>query len=106
LNQHRQLGRDFDLVFVRHQNFWDSPVGWPRIFLEGLERLHESGLFVITSYFDKEHELAVGAITRAGAQLVTSVRNPNSRPLRTKGKSVDRHLAVFRRPPSGSRPVR
>jgi hypothetical protein len=28
---------------------------------------------------------------------VTTIRNPDSRQLSTPGKSVDRHLAVFRR---------
>jgi hypothetical protein len=85
------------MVFLRHQNFWDNPTVWRRIFDSGLERLHDSGLLVITSYFDKEHELAVKAITNTGARLIDSVRNRASRRLNSTGKSVDRHIAVFRR---------
>jgi len=85
------------MVFLRHQNYWHDRRAWRRIFQNGMERLTESGLLVITSYFDLEHELAVKAITAAGGELVTSVRNKESRALPTDGKSVDRHLAVFRK---------
>lgn len=96
LNQHKLLGSGFDLVFVRHQNFWNDRRAWDRIFCAGLERLKEDGLFVITSYFDVEHQMALQAIAKAGGKLVTNVRNSWSRELSTSGKSVDRHLAVFR----------
>ena len=95
----KQLGGGFDMVLLRHQNFWNDRRAWRRIFSEGMERLSDSGLLVITSYFDVEHELAVKAIREAGGELVTSLRNKDSRDLPTKGKSVDRHVAVFRRSP-------
>ena len=94
-----ELGDGFDMVFLRHQNFWNDHRAWRRIFSQGMERLSNSGLLVITSYFDREHELAVKAISQACGELVTSVRNTGSRALPTTGKSVDRHLAVFRKPP-------
>ena len=100
LTEHGDIGADFDLTFLRHQNFWHDPAAWRRIFAHGLERLHEDGLLVITSYFDREHALAVKALEEAGAELVTSVRNDASIALPTPGKSVDRHLAVFRRRPA------
>ncbi|HEX2746471.1 MAG TPA: class I SAM-dependent methyltransferase, partial [Verrucomicrobiales bacterium] len=97
LQQHQELGGGFDMVFLRHQNYWNDPVIWRGIFSRGLERLHDDGVLVITSYFDREHALALKAITKIGGHLVTSIRNPDSRQLSTPGKSVDRHLAVFRR---------
>ena len=97
LEQHNALGEDFSIVFLRHQNVWNDPAVWTRIFAEGLRRLADEGLLVITSYFDREHRLAIKAIEGAGGELVTSVRNSHARALRTPGKSVDRHLAVFRR---------
>ena len=100
LSDQGNVGSDFDLTFLRHQNFWNDPAAWHRIFAHGLERLHDDGLLVITSYFDREHELAVRALEATGAQLVTSVRNDDSIALATPGKSVDRHLAVFRRRPA------
>ena len=106
----KELGRGFDMVFLRHQNYWNDRRAWRRIFQNGLERLHDSGLLVISSYFDVEHELAVKAITAAGGELVTSVQNKDSRALPTPGKSVDRHLAVFRKQqnhrPYGPTPTR
>lgn len=95
----KELGRNFDMVFLRHQNFWNDRRAWRRIFSQGMERLSDSGLLVITSYFDGEHELAVKAIRQAGGDLLTSIRNRDSRALPTAGKSVDRHLAVFRKAP-------
>ncbi|MEZ5299090.1 MAG: class I SAM-dependent methyltransferase [Verrucomicrobiales bacterium] len=96
LSGHAELSTP-DVVFLRHQNFWHDPAIWHKIFDQGLARLDESGLLVITSYFDKEHELALGALQKLGAELVRTERTPGSRSLRVEGKSVDRHVAVFRR---------
>lgn len=84
------------LAFFRHQNFWNGPQLWTSLFDHALHQLHSEGLLIITSYFDKEHLLALTALESLGAHLVTTVRNPQSRPVvQTAGKSVDRHLAVF-----------
>ncbi len=84
------------LVFFRHQNFWNGPQLWTSLFDHALHQLHSDGLLIITSYFDKEHLLALSALESLGAHLLTTVRNPRSRPVvQTEGKSVDRHLAVF-----------
>jgi cyclopropane fatty-acyl-phospholipid synthase-like methyltransferase len=100
LGEHRELS-DFDLVFLRHQNYWHGSEVWKEIFDTGLAKLNEDGLLVITSYFDKEHQLAIDALTGLGAQLVHSTRNEASRVLADapgSSKSVDRHLAIFSKP--------
>ncbi len=87
-----------DIAFLRHQNYWNDKAVWTQIFDQALERLDEDGLLVITSYFDKEHELATAALENLGALQVGSIINPNSRALSdAPGKSVDKHLAVFRK---------
>ena len=100
LDQALSSSENFDLAFLRHQNFWNDPAAWLKIFEHGLSRLNDDGLLVITSYFDREHALAVKALERAGAELIVSARNEDSIDLSTHGKSVDRHLAVFRRRPA------
>ncbi len=97
LDRHRELGGDFDITFLRHQNFWNDQTVWQRIFEQGLGKLKDDGLLVITSYFDREHALALQALERAGAQLIITERNEASRLLDTPGKSVDRHVAIFRK---------
>ncbi|MEM7697974.1 MAG: class I SAM-dependent methyltransferase [Verrucomicrobiota bacterium] len=97
LDQHRELGDDFDLVFLRHQNFWNGERTWEEIFDHALTRLGDDGRLVITSYFDREHQLALEAIERLGGELISTEANPESRSLPTSGKSVDRHLAIFRK---------
>ncbi len=93
----------FDLTFMRHQNFWNNPKLWARMFEGGLRQLGEDGLFVITSYFDVEHELACRKLAALGAVKVADHRNLDSRALAdAPGKSVDRHIAVFRKPLSGT----
>ena len=93
----------FDLTFMRHQNFWNNPRLWARMFEGGLRQLDEDGLFVITSYFDIEHELACRKLAALGAVKVADHRNLDSRALAdAPGKSVDRHIAVFRKPLSGT----
>ena len=97
LGRHRELGQDFDVTFLRHQNYWNDKPVWHKIFEQGLEKLKDDGLLVITSYFDREHALALKALERAGAELVITEQNEASRQLTTPGKSVDRHVAVFRK---------
>jgi SAM-dependent methyltransferase len=97
LSHHKALGEDFNMVLLRHQNYWHGPELWKKIFEQGLAKVDENGLIVITSYFDKEHQLALEALQKLGAEVVLSRRNEKSRKLITAGKSVDKHLAVLRR---------
>jgi chemotaxis methyl-accepting protein methylase len=97
LHQHKELGDDFDLVFLRHQNFWHGQETWKKIFDQGRARLNKNGLLVITSYFDHEHKLALAALQAMGMEVVESRRNKASRALKdAPGKSVDRWVAVLR----------
>jgi SAM-dependent methyltransferase len=90
----------FDFIFIRHQNYWDDPPTWDRLLSNALAALGPGGLLACTSYFDREHELLKAALKSRGAEILWDVRHPVSRPLPdAPGKSVDRHLAVFRNPP-------
>lgn len=90
----------FDFIFIRHQNYWDRPPTWDRLLTHALAALTPGGLLVCTSYFDREHELLKAALKTRGAEVLWDVRHPASRPLPdAPGKSVDRHLAVFRNSP-------
>jgi len=97
LHRHKELGDNFNMVLLRHQNYWHGTEVWKRIFEQGLARVDENGLLVITSYFDREHQLAVDALQKLGAELVTTHHNLDARKLVTPGKYVDKHIAVFRR---------
>lgn len=97
LHQHKEMGEDFNMVLLRHQNYWHDTELWKKIFEQGLAKMDKDGLLVITSYFDKEHQLALDALQQLGAELVISKNNTQSRALITAGKSVDKHIAVFRR---------
>ncbi len=86
----------FDMIFIRHQNYWDAPDVWERIFQQALAQLNTQGLLVFTSYFDREHELAVAALSTRGARCLLGIPHLYSRELPdAKGKSVDRMLAIF-----------
>lgn len=97
LRGHAEMGDDFDLVFMRHQNYWNGDSTWEKIFDQALEKLGTDGRLVITSYFDKEHSLALEALQRLGGELIRTEFNPETRELSTPGKSVDRHVAIFKR---------
>ncbi len=89
----------FDVIFLRHQNFWDAPAIWDQIFRHALARLKPSGRLFLTSYFDREHELALAALKSLGGHLCLNMRHALSRPLAdAPGKSVDRWLALFQHP--------
>lgn len=87
----------FDLVFIRHQNYWhDAPV-WDRLLENALAALKPHGVLAITSYFDREHELALATLKMRGARIVANLRHRESRPLDdAPNKSVDRWIAVIR----------
>ena len=97
LKAHRELGDDFKLVLLRHQNYWHGQDTWKHIFEEGLSRVSDDGVVVITSYFDKEHQLALEALQKLGAEVVATRVNEKSRKLLFPGKSVDKHIAVLKR---------
>jgi len=97
LDGHGELDDDFDLVFLRHQNYWNDRRTWDAIFERALEKTGSEGRIVITSYFDREHELALEAFRRLGGEVVRSEFHSETRDLPTPGKSVDRHVAVIRR---------
>lgn len=97
LGAHKQIGGDFNMVVLRHQNYWHGPELWKKIFEQGLDKTGDDGLLVITSYFDKEHRLALDALRELGAELVETRHNALARKLSSPGKSVDKHIAVLRR---------
>ena len=76
LGDHAELGEAFDLVFLRHQNYWNGARDWEEIF---------------------DHALALEAIHKLGGELIHTAFNDETRELATPGKSVDRHVAIFRR---------
>lgn len=91
----------FDFIFIRHQNFWSTVGDWTLLLGNALAALKETGVLVITSYFDKEHELASACLRQLGAERLADLAHPASRPLDdAPGKSVDRRLAVFRQKPA------
>ncbi|WP_035611507.1 class I SAM-dependent methyltransferase [Haloferula sp. BvORR071] len=86
----------FNLVFIRHQNYWHDPDTWLVLFRNALGSLKEGGLLVITSYFDREHELAMACLGQCGARKLADLHHPHARPLPdAPKKAVDRRLAVF-----------
>jgi chemotaxis methyl-accepting protein methylase len=98
IDQHKELGDDFNMVFLRHQNFWHGQELWKKIFDQGIAKLRPDGMLVITSYFDVEHRLALRALEALGMEVVSNKRNKASRALKdAPGKSVDRWVAVLRR---------
>ena len=97
IDSHKELGDDFNLVFLRHQNFWHGQELWKKIFDQGIAKLRPDGMLVITSYFDHEHRLALHALEAMGMEVVSNTRNQASRALKdAPGKSVDRWVAVLR----------
>ncbi len=95
IHQMRQLPA-FDLIFIRHQNYWHDPARWDVMCGHALAALAPGGLLACTSYFDFEHELLKASLATRGARVLWDVRSPGSRALDdASNKSVDRRLALF-----------
>ena len=87
---------EFDLVFIRHQNYWHEPMVWEGILDEALAALKDGGHLICTSYFDLEHELFLASMRERGTRLLLNLRHTASRALPdAKDKSVDRWIAIF-----------
>jgi len=86
----------FDFAFMRHQNFWNSDTTWFKIYDQALHALKPHGCLIITSYFDREHLLALKAIESLKANLLLTYPNPRSRLIDAScQKSADKHIAIF-----------
>ncbi len=91
---------EFDLVFIRHQNYWHDPMVWEGILDEALAAMKDGGYFVCTSYFDLEHELLAASMRERQVELLANVRHAFSRDLPdADGKSVDRWMGIWRKSP-------
>lgn len=93
---------EFDIVFIRHQNYWHEPMVWEGILDEAPPSLSAARALICTSYFDLEHEFLAASMRERGARPLANLRNPASRPLAdAEGKSVDRWVGVWGK---GARP--
>lgn len=91
-----QVPSQFDVIFIRHQNLWHDRVVWRKIYEFALTRIEPgNGALVITSYFDREHVLALELLRDLGGKVLFTEQNPNTRELDYPGKTVDRHVALI-----------
>ena len=90
------LPDQFDVAFFRHQNMYHGMDIWTKIFDHAVQRLKPDGRLIITSYYDREHTIAINVLKSLGMELMKTSMNPRSRPLVAEGKSIDRHIAMFR----------
>jgi len=89
---------EFDLIFIRHQNYWHEPMVWEGIMDEAIAAIKPTGFLVCTSYFDLEHDLFMASMRVREVEMLLNVRNPRSRELPdAEGKSVDRWLGIWRK---------
>ena len=95
LSIYGQIPSKFDVVFIRHQNLWHDRPTWQKIYDYALGSLSESGVLIITSYFDREHMLALELIKLLGGNVLVTEKNELSRELDFPGKSIDRHVAAI-----------
>lgn len=96
LAHHWPAKTSFDFIFIRHQNYWDAPTVWDQIFRHALTHLNPTGALIFTSYFEREHELAIAALQTQGAHLSLNLPHAESRSLAdAPGKSVDKRLAIM-----------
>jgi hypothetical protein len=76
LDQHAELGENFDFVFMRHQNYWNGAQTWEEIYDQALGKLDDECRLIITSYFDKSTSSRWKRSTDSAANSLV----PNSTP--------------------------
>lgn len=96
----------FDLVFIRHQNYWHQPLVWEGIIDEAIAAMAPGGKLVCTSYFDREHELLLASLRARHVRILANLRHALSRPLPdAPQKSVDRWILVADAGPLSESPL-
>ncbi|MDF1811905.1 MAG: hypothetical protein P1V20_06815 [Verrucomicrobiales bacterium] len=91
-----QVPARFDVIFIRHQNLWHDREVWKKIYEFVINRLEpDNGVLFITSYFDREHILALELLKTLGGNVLFTEQNPHTRELDYPGKTVDRHVAAI-----------
>ena len=94
IDQHKTIGDDFNMVFLRHQNFWHGQELWKKIFDQGIAKLRPDGMLVITSYFDVEHRLAHAEKTDLKTRL--RLTRDAVREVEVVNAANTRHLQVYK----------
>jgi len=63
LHQHKELGDDFDLVFLRHQNFWHGQETWKKSSIRA-RATQQTAFSSSPATSTSEHKLALAALRR------------------------------------------
>ncbi len=97
LSEYPEIPSRVDVVIIRHQEMINDKKLWTQIFKEAIEKMSDSGLGIITSYTNSEHDLAVKKLKSLGQKIILASRNKFARPTRVKGVSVDKNIILFRK---------
>ena len=90
LADYPEITTNADIVILRHHQ------SWPLILQAALEYVHPSGLIILTSHDDRQHQDAIGILQKLNGQVIINEINPfNDNP---GGKvAKDRNVAIIKR---------
>ncbi len=117
LNNYPEISEELDVVIIRNQEIFyeysedykeritDSAVlkekkgSWLNMIKQGLDRLSENGVFIITSYTEEEHLLLLKEIKSMGANVVLETENEFFDPEGVDGigKQSDKYVVVLKK---------
>lgn len=96
--QLRQLVDDeFDIVVARHPNVFEIPETWYTIFKESNGLMRPEGLFIATSFSDKEHKMLEDQVQKIGYKIALSTPNAYAIPSSHEKISFDRNVLLARK---------
>lgn len=104
LSKHKDIPNDVDVVILRHQQMFKPNYNkddivetelWENVFSEGLKKLNNKGVYIITSYTEEEHNQFLEFLDKQDCEIMSESENKFAEPLGAGG--VDKYVIVIKK---------
>jgi SAM-dependent methyltransferase len=94
----------FDVILIRHQQMFKSinpkerkqtELTWQEIMRQGINKLADNGIFIITSYTEDEHEGLLNFLEDEECKIINAGENEFAEPL--GGGGIDKYVVVLKK---------
>lgn len=104
LDKYPEIPGSADVVIMRHQQMFQPNYNknyvvetelWKNIFEQGLKRLNDKGVYLVTSYTSDEHKRFLEFLTEEDCQIINTGDNEFAEPLGAGG--IDKYVIVLKK---------
>lgn len=104
LAKYPEIPSSVDVVILRHQQMFQPNYNndyvietelWEKIFEQGLKKLSDKGVYIVTSYTSDEHERFLEFLVEEDCQIINASDNEFAEPLGAGG--IDKYVIVLKK---------